>query len=144
MASAWAVRARVLLIEIGVRHVDFGAVVLASAAASGLRILGLFSQQRNPSVPDTPTVRELGYDVARFSIGGLSAPAGLPPNLKLKLEQACKVAAHSEAYARLMKTLHQPTDYYAAGDDYANALAQDFATAARAIGNDQGASAHAL
>jgi len=116
------------------RHVDFGAVVLASAATSGLRILALFSQQRNPSVPDTPTVRELRYEVAPFSIGGLSAPAGLPPNVKLKLEQACKVAAHSEAYAKLMKTLHQPTDYYAAGDDYANALAQDFEDKRRLLG----------
>ena len=116
------------------RHVDFGAVVLASAAISGLRILALFSQQRNPSVPNTPTIREFGYEVAPFSIGGLSAPAGLPANVKLKLEQACKVAAHGETYAKLMKTLHQPTDYYAAGDDYANALAQDFEDKRRLLG----------
>ena len=103
-------------------HVDFGAAVLASAARSGLTILGIFSQQRNPSIPDVPTVREAGYDVAPFSIGGLSAPAGLPAETRTKLEAACKAAASSENYVKVMKTIHQPADYYESGADYAKAL----------------------
>jgi tripartite-type tricarboxylate transporter receptor subunit TctC len=116
------------------QHVDFGAVVLASAATSGLRILGLFSQQRNPSAPDVPTLREAGYDVAPFSIGGVSAPAGLPAPVKAKLEDACKVAAQSERFVQVMKTVHQPTDYYASGEAYTQALAQDLEDKRRLLG----------
>lgn len=123
-----------VLQQIHGRHADFGAVVLASAATSGLRILGVFSQQRNPSLPDTPTLRELGYDVAPFSIGGLSAPAGLPTPVKLKLAQACKAAALSEGFAKLMKTVHQPTDYYTDGEAYTQALAQDLGDKRRLLG----------
>ena len=116
------------------RHVDFGAVVLASAARSELRILGVFSQQRNPAVPEVPTLRETGYDVAPFSIGGVSAPAGLRPEVKRKLAEACKVAAAGEGYAKVMKTIHQPTDYYADGEHYTQALAQDLEDKRRLLG----------
>lgn len=115
------------------RHIDFGAMVLASAALSGLNILGVFSQQRNPSLPNVPTLREAGYDVAPFSIGGLSAPVGLPADVKAKLETACKVAAASEGYGKMMKTVHQPSDFYASGPDYTKALDQDLADKRRLL-----------
>ena len=115
-------------------HVEFGAAVLASAARSGLTILGIFSQQRNPSIPDVPTVREAGYDVAPFSIGGLSAPAGLPAETRTKLEAACKAAAASENYVKVMKTIHQPADYYESGADYTKALEQDLVDKRRLLG----------
>jgi tripartite-type tricarboxylate transporter receptor subunit TctC len=115
-------------------HTDFGAVVLASAARSNTRIIGLFSQQRNPSIPDVPTLREQGFDVAPFSIGGLSTPAGLPAAVKQKLEEACRASAQSEAYRGVMKTLHQPLDYYEGSHAYAKALAQDFEDKRRLLG----------
>jgi tripartite-type tricarboxylate transporter receptor subunit TctC len=116
------------------KHVDFGAMVLASAARSGLKILGLFSQQRNPSVPDVPTLREAGYDVAPFSIGGLSVPTGVPAEIRRKLEDACRTAAQSEPFAKLMKTVHQPTDYYAGSADFTRALEQDAEDKKRLLG----------
>jgi tripartite-type tricarboxylate transporter receptor subunit TctC len=115
-------------------HVDFGASLLGSAANSGLRILGLFSQQRNPSVPDLPTLRELGHDVAPFSIGGLSAPAGLPQDVKQRLSAACRAATASESFTKLMRSFHQPTDYYADGETYAQALARDLVEKTRLLG----------
>jgi tripartite-type tricarboxylate transporter receptor subunit TctC len=116
------------------QHVDFGASTLAAAARSGLRIVGLFSQARNPSIPDVPTFRELGYDVAPFSIGGLSAPAGLSAQVKSKLADACKAAAMSESYAKTTKSIFQPNDYYADGADYTAALEQDLADKRRLLG----------
>jgi tripartite-type tricarboxylate transporter receptor subunit TctC len=106
-------------------HVDFGATVLGTAASSGLRILGLFSHQRNPSVSETPTLREQGYDVAPFSIGGLSAPVGLPADVKQRLATACREAARTESFAALMRNFHQPADYFAGGEEYAQALERD-------------------
>jgi tripartite-type tricarboxylate transporter receptor subunit TctC len=116
------------------RHTDFGAVVLSSAAKSDVRILAVFSQQRNPSVPDVPTLRELGYDVAPFSIGGLSAPAGLPAAVHEKLAEACRVSAATASFAKLMRGLYQPDDYYAGSQDYARALDQDLEDKRRLLG----------
>jgi tripartite-type tricarboxylate transporter receptor subunit TctC len=114
-------------------HVDFGAVLLGSAAVSELRILGLFSKRRNPSVPEVPTLRELGYDVAPSSIGGLSAPAGLPADVRLRLGAACRQAATSEPFVQLMRSFHQPTDFYAGDSEYAEALARDLADKSRLL-----------
>ena len=115
------------------RQVDFGAVVLSSAARSGLRLLGLFANQRNPSTPDTPTVREQGFAVAPSSFGGLLAPAGIPAEVKRKLGEACQAAAQGEAYAKLARTVFQPDDYYADGASFAKSLEQDVADKTRLL-----------
>src|SRR5690606_29412117 len=94
-------------------------------AKTQARIVGLFGKQRNPGIPDVPTFRELGYDVAPASLGGLSAPAGLPAEVKRKLEEACKVAAHSDLYVKSAKGVFQPNDYYAGSAEYTAALAED-------------------
>jgi tripartite-type tricarboxylate transporter receptor subunit TctC len=115
-------------------QVDFGAVTLSSAAGSGLRILGLFGKARNPSIPDVPTLIEQGFAVAPFSFGGLLAPAGLPPDVKQKLGQACNAAAKAAPYARLARTLFQPTDYYADSAAFAASLQRDVEEKSRLLG----------
>jgi len=114
-------------------QVDLGAVTLSSAAGSGLRMLALFGNARNPSIPDVPTMREQGFDVAPYSFGGLLAPVGLPPKVKDKLASGCGAAALSEAYARLAKSLFQPTAYYANGAAFASALDKDVADKTRLL-----------
>ncbi len=114
-------------------QVDFGAVVLSSAAGSGLRILGVFANQRNPSTPDTPTVKEQGFAVAPSSFGGLSAPAGITAEVKRKLADACKAAAQGEMYAKLARSVFQPDDYYADGASFAKSLDLDVADKSRLL-----------
>jgi len=99
-----------------------------------VRIIGLFANQRNPSIPDVPTVAEQGYPVAPASIGGLSAPAGLPAEIKARLEAACKAVAESESYRKVMKTVYQPDDYYESGPAFAKALAEDSVVKRRMLG----------
>jgi tripartite-type tricarboxylate transporter receptor subunit TctC len=65
-------------------EIDFGSVTLSSAAGGGLRILGLFGQARNPSIPDVPTLREQGFCSGRpgcrpRSGPGSAGPAAPPP-----------------------------------------------------------------
>jgi tripartite-type tricarboxylate transporter receptor subunit TctC len=115
-------------------QVDFGAVVLSSAAGSGLRILGLFADQRNPSTPETLTVKEQGFPVAPSSFGGLSAPAGIPADVKRKLGDACKAAAQGDAYAKLARSVFQPDDYYADGASFAKSLDHDVVDKTRLLG----------
>jgi len=123
-----------VLAQVMGKHVPLGAAVLASAVRSNVRIVGLFANQRNPSIPDVPTVAEQGYPVAPASIGGLSAPAGLPAEVKARLEAACKVVAESESYRKVMKTIHQPDDYYDGGAAFAKSLADDAEVKRRMLG----------
>ena len=110
-------------------HVDFASVTLASAAAAGpvVRVIAIFAEQRNPSLPDVPTVKEAGYDVAPTSFGGLFAPADVPPDVLAKLGAGCKLAVERPAYAELAKRLHQGTRYYADATAFAKRLQMDVA-----------------
>ena len=58
-------------------------------------------------------MKEQGFDVAPLSIGGLLAPAGLPADVKKKLEAACITAKESEPFQRIVKNTFQPSDYFA-------------------------------
>jgi len=94
-------------------QIDFAVAPLTAAASSNLVMPGLFALKRNPSIPDVPTVKEQGYDVAPLSIGGLLAPAGLPAEVKKKLDDACQAAEKTEAFQRIAKNTFQPADFMA-------------------------------
>jgi tripartite-type tricarboxylate transporter receptor subunit TctC len=108
-------------------HVDFASVTLASAAAAGpsVRVIAIFADARNPSLPDAPTVKEQGYDVAPTSFGGLFAPAGAPADVLAKLGTGCKFAVEQPAYVSLAKQFHQGTHYYADAATFAKRLDAD-------------------
>jgi tripartite-type tricarboxylate transporter receptor subunit TctC len=110
-------------------HVDFASVTLASAAAAGpsVRVIGIFAGARNPTLPDAPTVKEQGYDVAPTSFGGLFAPAGVPGDVMAKLATGCRFAVQQPAYTDLAKRLHQGSDYYADAAAFAKRLELDVA-----------------
>ena len=59
-------------------QIEFAAVPLTAAAGSGLPMPGIFAETRNPSLPNVPTFKEQGFDVAPLSYGGLLGPAGMP------------------------------------------------------------------
>jgi tripartite-type tricarboxylate transporter receptor subunit TctC len=94
-------------------QIDFAVSPLTAAAGSKLFMPGLFAEKRNPSLPDVPTVKEQGYDVAPLSIGGLFTPAGVPADVKRRLDDACKAIMQGEAFQRIAKRTFQPSDYAA-------------------------------
>jgi tripartite-type tricarboxylate transporter receptor subunit TctC len=108
-------------------HVDFATVTLASAAAAGpsVRVIGIFADVRNPTLPDAPTVKEQGYDVAPISFGGLSAPSGTPADAIGKLADGCRIGVQQQSYVDLAKRLHQGTRYYADATTFAKRLEAD-------------------
>jgi tripartite-type tricarboxylate transporter receptor subunit TctC len=114
-------------------QIDFAVAPLTAAARSGLFMPGLFAEKRNPAISDVPTVREQGFDVAPVSIGGLLAPAGLPAEIKRKLEDACKTAKDSEAFQKIVKSTFQPADYFADSAGFAANLAKDVAEKERLL-----------
>ena len=108
-------------------------VPLTAAANSGLVMPGLFAEKRNSSIPDVPTVKEQGFDVAPLSIGGLLAPKGLPVEIKKKLEAACITAKESEPFQRIVKNTFQPSDYFADSAGFAANLNKDVADKRRLL-----------
>ena len=90
--------------------VDFGFATVASAAALAqegrLRTLALSTAARIPSLPEVPTVAELGfpgYDQAEWN--GLYGPAGLAPEIAARLHEACRAALADPGVAQRLATL---------------------------------------
>ena len=63
--------------------------------AGSVRILAVASSQRSKFLPDTPTMRELGYDVAVDSWLGTFAPAGTPRDVVQALNATIGKAVQS-------------------------------------------------
>jgi tripartite-type tricarboxylate transporter receptor subunit TctC len=114
-------------------QIDFAAVPLSTAATSGLRMPGLFAPARNPAIPAVPTMKEQGFDIAPLSFGALVGPAGLPAEVKAKLADGCRAAAHADAYARVARSAFQPDDYYGDSAMLARNLDQDVAEKRRLL-----------
>jgi tripartite-type tricarboxylate transporter receptor subunit TctC len=108
-------------------QLDFSAVPLTAVAGSGLPMPGIFAETRNPSLPDVPTFKEQGYDVAPLSFGGLLGPAGMPADVTRKLEAACIAIMKSDAAQRVVKNTMQPADYFADAAGFTRNLATDVA-----------------
>jgi tripartite-type tricarboxylate transporter receptor subunit TctC len=114
-------------------QIDFAAVPLTAAAGSGLPMPGIFAVTRNPSLPDVPTFKEQGYDVAPLSYGGLLAPAGLPDDIARRLESACITTIKSDAAQRVVKSTFQPADYFADRAGFARDIEIDVAEKTRLV-----------
>jgi len=83
-----------------------GAPHLKSGAA---RILGVASTERSPFLPDTPTMKEQGYDVVSISATGILAPAGTPTEVVDTLTKAIEKVINSEKHKQdLMNLSAQP------------------------------------
>lgn len=114
-------------------QIDFAAVPLTAAAGSGLPMPGLFAETRNPSLPNVPTFKEQGYDVAPLSFGGLLGPAGMPADVTHRLETACIAIMQSGAAQRVVKNTLQPAGYFADSAGFARNIAIDVAEKIRLV-----------
>ena len=71
--------------------------------AGQVRVLASMSPQRNPSVPDVPTVVEAGLPSQQMlSAHIVMVKAGTPPDVVSRLEQLVKAAAGSKEFAEWM------------------------------------------
>ena len=108
-------------------QLEFAAVPLTVASGSGLSMPGIFAETRNPAIPEVPTFKEQGYDIAPLSVGGLLGPAGMPPEVVRKLEVACIDIMKGEAAQRVVKSTFQPEGYFADAAGFARNLDADLA-----------------
>jgi tripartite-type tricarboxylate transporter receptor subunit TctC len=92
-------------------------LVSSIAAASGqikagkLRALACFGAERASSLPDVPTLKELGYDV-EFSLWvGLFAPKGTPDAIIARLREVTGQAARSEQFKTAINNIGDEVAY---------------------------------
>lgn len=71
-----------------------------------LRVLATHGRKRSPYFPDTPTMVELGYNVTNDTIHGIFAPAGLPPEIAKRLEEAFKKGMETVEFKTVREKLY--------------------------------------
>lgn len=112
----------------------------AHLKAGKMRALACYSEKRAASLPDVPTLKELGYDV-QFSLWvGLFAPKGTPEAVVRKLREESKKAV---ADAKFVTAINNIGDVVAYLDQpefakFWDADAARIETAVREIGRVQG------
>jgi tripartite-type tricarboxylate transporter receptor subunit TctC len=106
--------------------IDSAMLNIGGVRAQGFRALATFAGNRQSEIPDTPTVKELGYPVVSSAFGGLFAPKGLPPEIATKIESACEKAVADERFQRAARQASQEPVYRKASD-FARLLAEDYA-----------------
>jgi tripartite-type tricarboxylate transporter receptor subunit TctC len=77
--------------------------VLSHVRSGRLRALAVFDESRSTVLPDTPTTYELGYGMGAPAWSGFYGPAGLPDEVRSRLEGAFRDASEAEEWTRLCR-----------------------------------------
>ena len=107
-------------------HVMLGAghpsEVAPHIKAGRFKALAVALPQRDPSLPNIPTLKELGINVSTWgSVKGIGAPAGTPKEVVAYLEATFKKVTEDEEFKKIMADLDQPV-MYLNGPDFAKFL----------------------
>jgi tripartite-type tricarboxylate transporter receptor subunit TctC len=82
---------------------------VATQHASGeMRVLAVTGPQREPAMPDVPTLSELGYDYTFTIWRGIFAPAGTPSDVLDDLERIMERVFEHPDFQALVATLEPP------------------------------------
>jgi tripartite-type tricarboxylate transporter receptor subunit TctC len=85
--------------------------------AGKLRLLATWGEKRTVDFPQTPTLKEQGFDVVVDAPNGVGAPKGLEPAVERRLREAFKVAAASPEFSAACDKIDAPV-MYLDGPDY--------------------------
>jgi tripartite-type tricarboxylate transporter receptor subunit TctC len=92
------------------------AVMIGQIKAKKLRPLASFGDKRLASLPDVPTLKEVGIDAEYFIWCGLMAPAGTPPAIQQALRDAVRQAVQDPDFRTAMAKVETPVSYLDAPD----------------------------
>jgi len=115
-------------------EIDSAMLNIGGAKAQGFRPLATFAEKRQIEIPETPTVKELGYPVVSSAFGGLFAPKGLPVEIAKKIDSACEKIAADERFQRAVRQASQEP-VYRSSSEFAKVLAADFAVKGDVVRN---------
>ena len=90
-----------------------------------VRVLAVWTEQRNPRLPDVPTLKELGYNIVVSSPWGLVGPRGMAPATVKMLHDTIKRAMDNPEFAKLIERMDQEVSYMSS-EAYAKFAATTF------------------
>jgi len=96
------------LVDVMAGQVDFSFDNITTSApqvqAGKIKALAIAAPTRSKTLPDVPTLAELGYGGFDLSFGfSLSAPSGVPPEVVSRLQDAFLKVARSAGYAQALQ-----------------------------------------
>jgi tripartite-type tricarboxylate transporter receptor subunit TctC len=96
-------------------HVDFASLTsefISSVRSGQTRLLATMDEKRSARFPNTPTLKESGYDFVNDAIFSVVGPANLPPAVAAKLERAFAEAVKSKEYLEAIDKIDMIPVYY--------------------------------
>lgn len=90
-----------------------------------IRLLVLLNEERAEEYPDTPILKDTGYNFPIPSFICVSGPKGLPDGIVKKLESAYTKAIRQPAFIKGMKELRSPI-VYRNSDDFGEYVARSY------------------
>ncbi len=93
--------------------------------AGKVRLLAMPTESRDPSFPDVPTPKELGYDVVIELFRGISVPQGTPEGVIATLERAFEEASKDPKFMDVAKKNGFNIDFKGRADFEAYLKVQD-------------------
>ena len=87
------------------------AVMIGQIKGKKLRPLANFGDKRLASLPEVPTLREVGIDAVYFIWSGLMAPAGTPSPIVQKLRDAIRQGVQDPDFKTAMAKVETPVSY---------------------------------
>jgi tripartite-type tricarboxylate transporter receptor subunit TctC len=100
-------------------HLTAGSVgpeLVPFAQAGSLRTLGTHEYKRSSAFPDVPTFREQGFDFVNETVFSIFGPAGLPPDVVKKLENAFTRAMETPQFKTVCEKMSLIPAYYNSKD----------------------------
>lgn len=89
---------------------------LSHVKSGKLRALATFGAERSKTLPDVPTMKELGYDVTYYLWVGLFAPKGTPASIVSTLTAAIDKAATSKQFVDPLTNIGLEPSYLPAAE----------------------------
>jgi tripartite-type tricarboxylate transporter receptor subunit TctC len=111
------------------------AAMISQIRAKRFRPLASFGGKRLASMPDVPTLKELGIDAEYYIWAGLLAPAETPAAIQQKLRDAVRRAVQDPDFKNALAKVETPVNYLDAPEfrKYWDADAQKLAAAVKTV-----------
>lgn len=117
-------------------HVDvviqFPGALAGNVSGGKIRLLAALSTKRDPSFPDVPLAREMGFDVALDAWRGIAVPKGTPKSAITTLEKAVRETVESPEFAAAAAKLYVNPGFLPAAE-FGQMIAREDAVIARVM-----------
>jgi tripartite-type tricarboxylate transporter receptor subunit TctC len=112
------------------------ATIVQHVKAGKVRVLAHWGEGRLASLPDVPSLRELGVPVEYAQWSGMFVPAGTPEPVVARLREAARAAANDDRVKQVLTTAGSPVMYLDAPEfqRYVDADATKMAEVVKKVG----------